>query len=140
MQFKNVGNFEFKGIEASLKAPMLKYITGEVNYSYLNPGQYTADTAGNKVDISFRYDRKKVSGIISGQYVSNYYENNNSGSQIDNFFIVNAKVNYKFTRHISAFVAVNNIGDKSYGLYNSRLSELVIQPGRYYNSGISYTF
>ncbi len=140
MQFQNAGNFEFKGIEASLKVSMLKYATGELNYSYLNPGQYTADTAGNKVDISMRYDRKKVSGIISGQYVNNYYENNNSTGKIDDFFIVNAKVNYKFTKHISAFFAINNIGDKSYGLYNSRLSELVIQPGRYYNSGISYTF
>ena len=140
IQFQNIGTFEFKGIEASLSACLWKYITGQLNYSYLNPGQYTADTAGRKADISVRYDRNKVSGIISGQYVGDYYENNNSAGKVDDFFIVNAKISYKFTKHLSAFLAVNNIGDKSYGLYNARLSELVVQPGRYYNSGINYAF
>lgn len=61
---------------------------------------------------------------MSGQYVGKARMDNDQANefdkQLDDYFLVNGKVGYEFTKHISGTLAVNNLFDKEYATYGIR--------------------
>ena len=61
---------------------------------------------------------------LSGQYVGKARMDNDQANefdkQLDDYFLVNGKVGYAFTKNISGTLAVNNLFDKEYATYGIR--------------------
>lgn len=61
---------------------------------------------------------------LSGQYIGQARMDNDQANQfdeqLDDYFLVNSKVGYTFTKHISGTLAVNNLFDKEYATYGIR--------------------
>ena len=61
---------------------------------------------------------------LSGQYVGKSRMDNDQANefdkQLDDYFLVNGKVGYAFTKNISGTLAVNNLFDKKYATYGIR--------------------
>jgi len=61
---------------------------------------------------------------LSGQYVGKARMDNDQANefdkQLDDYFLVNSKVGYDFTKNISGTLAVNNLFDRQYATYGIR--------------------
>lgn len=116
-QFQNTGNYEFKGVEAGLNACLTDNLISKIYYTYFYSGDRTQGKPGNKLDIILKYVQDSLEIVLMGQYVGNYYADNNSRSRIDDYFVSNAKISYKFINNLKAFLAFENIFNKEYSIY-----------------------
>ncbi|HDI51449.1 MAG TPA: TonB-dependent receptor, partial [Bacteroidetes bacterium] len=116
-RFENTGKFEFKGIETGLKARFGKWLSAQIYYTYLDPGEKTRGRPGDKLDLALRYAWKKLAFSFSAQYVADYFAADNRKEPIPDYFICNTKLNYKLVDGLQAFVAIDNILNKKYEIY-----------------------
>jgi len=61
---------------------------------------------------------------VTGQYVGKARMDNDQANQfdeqLDDYYLLNSKIGYAFTKHISGTLAVNNLLDKEYATYGIR--------------------
>lgn len=117
LQFQNTGKFEFKGVEAGIRVQITRDLEGRVYYTYLDPGDKTKGRPGNKLDLHLRYTGNKLALSFSGQYVADYFADDNKKEPIDDYFIANTKLSYKILDGLQAFFAVDNILSRDYEIY-----------------------
>jgi outer membrane receptor protein involved in Fe transport len=134
---QNTGEFEFKGTETAVNFVMNKNFDGQVNYSTLDPGTQTTGRPGEKTEASIEYKNGKIKGLINGEYVAKYYAGDNSTQKIDDYVVLNTKVDYKIREDLSVFAAVDNITNKEYKIY---YNGLYVMPGCSATMGIQYVF
>jgi outer membrane cobalamin receptor len=84
-----------------------------------------------KVRCSF----ERASFSLDGQYVWNYYAQDNHQEKIDDFFALNSRMSYKLASYLELFAGVENILDEPYQIYVDLLSG----PGVYAMSPRSFS-
>lgn len=139
-KFQNVGEFEFKGLETSLRAQMGGGLSGRISYTYLDPGEKTKGRPGDKLDLDLRYARDRVAVYLNGQYVTDYFAADNATQGIDDYFVANAKLSYELIRGLQAFLAVDNLLDEDYVIYADLpggAAGLYTMPGRMVHLGLT---
>jgi len=134
---QNTGNFEFKGVETASNIRFSDSINGQVNYTYFDSGTKTQGRPGDKFVTSLKYAQGKLSGLVSGEYVGRYYAGDNSTQKINDYSILNLKVNYNVVKNLSVFGTIDNLTDVDYHVYYSGLYTM---PKRTLSLGIDYTF
>ena len=142
-KFKNIGEFEFKGIETGLNAQLSEGISGRLYYTYFDPGKKTTGRPGTKVDLSLRYTKNPVAVSLSGQYIGDYYAEDDSQSPIDDYFIANTKLSYEIVKDLKVFLAVDNILNNEYGVYANLAggsAGVYSMPRRTFTAGLNYKF
>lgn len=150
-QVQNVAKAQVKGIEfyidynSSLNLFNEKFNYGfEFDYTYLD----ARDLSQNRTDEFLPYKPKHLfnSSINLGYYGFNYNVNGKYVSKIEEvyffkyeepkaYFLLNMKLSKTIGRHVSLFVAVNNLTDKFY-----QELERIAAPNRNFNSGITIDF
>lgn len=139
--FKNTGAFDFYGVEAGLQIYLGSLFISELTYSYLNPGDKTKGRPGQKFDFSLRFNKKWLYAALQGQYVTDYFANDDSVDSLPSFFLLNARMIFKISKHVELFFDVNNIFDSDYLVYGEfpGLSSGAYQmPGRNMHVGIRF--
>jgi outer membrane receptor protein involved in Fe transport len=116
-KFQNVGEFEFRGIEASLDAQLTSSFQARACYTHLDPGVHTTGRPGEKVDLSLRWILGKLSLSSTGQYVTNYYAEDGRKEPIPAYLVVDTKMSYQILRQLAIFAAVDNVFDEDYVTY-----------------------
>ena len=116
-KFFNTGEFNFKGIELSMRIRIGNNFNSNLYYTFLDPGNYTRGRAKHKFDLIAIYNRKKLISSLNLQYVADYYGSNNYKEPLPNYFVVNGKISYKLLSYFNIFLAVNNIFDKDYKVF-----------------------
>jgi outer membrane cobalamin receptor len=134
---QNIGEFEYKGIETMLITKISDSLNGQINYTYFDPGTKTTGRPGEKYGASLKYAKDKLSAILSGEYVGKYYSQDNSQGKINDYLVINTKVNYNILEYLTLFVAVDNVTDTEYQIYNNRLYTM---PKRTVTAGLNLTF
>lgn len=134
---KNIGDFEFKGIEAMVTKKFSSSLNGQINYTYLDPGAQTTGRPGDTAGASIKYSKGKAHAIITGSYVGRYYAGDDSTQKIDDYLISNTKADYLLSDNLSVFAAIDNIFDQAYQVYYSGLYDM---PQRTVTVGMNYTF
>jgi len=134
----NIGEFEFKGVETICNIKFNDNFNSQFNYTYMDVGKKTAGRPGNKAGLSLIYREQKVSGLLGCDYVGNYYASDDSQNKINDYFLVNTKLNYKLISNIDIFISVENITDVEYKIFYS--GGLYTMPKRTVNMGMIYTF
>lgn len=115
--FQNTGEFDFKGMELGTHVKRGETLSAQIYYSYLNPGEKTQGRPQSKFSFQTRYQPEKFIISISGQYIWNYYAEDNHKSPIDDFLILNSKFSYEITSGIKAFLGCDNLLNESHTIY-----------------------
>lgn len=139
-KFQNINKLEFKGIETSLSYTFSK-ISFLASFSHLHTGKYTQGRPQNKLDLVFSYKGKKFSLSLDGQYVDNYFAQDEKKQALPNFFLVNAKLIYSFSKSFQIFLNVNNLFNVEHKLYldlPGTSAGVYTQPKRNFLLGIVY--
>ncbi len=150
-QVQNVAKAQVKGIEfyidynSALNLFKEKFTYGfEFDYTYLD----ARDLSHNRTDEFLPYKPKHLfnSSINLGYFGFNYNVNGKYVSKIEEvyffkyeepkaYFLLNMKLSKTIGKHVSLFVAVNNLTDVFY-----QELERIAAPNRNYNSGITIDF
>lgn len=150
-QVQNVAKAQIKGFEfyidynstANIFNEKLHY-GFEFDYTYLD----ARDLSSNRADEFLPYKPKNLfnSSINLGMFGFNYNISGKYVSKIDEviffkyeepkaYFLLNMKLSKTIGKHVSLFVAVNNLTDQFY-----QELERIVAPNRNYNSGINIDF
>ncbi|MBL7075303.1 TonB-dependent receptor [candidate division KSB1 bacterium] len=142
-KFRNTGEFDFRGIEAGLKAQIGAGLSVRIYYTYLDPGEKTRGRPGDKVDFALRYARRKLALSLTAQYVADYFAEDNWGEPISDYLVINAKLNYKIVPGFRVFLAVDNFLNRDYAIYvdlPGGSAGVYTMPGRAVTGGVSFSF
>lgn len=142
-KFRNTGEFEFKGLEAGIRTRIMRGLTGQLYYTYLDPGEKTTGRPGNKLDLHLMYARNRGGLSFSCQYVTNYFAADNREEPIDDYFIVYTKLSYKILDALRAFLAVDNMLNREYEIYADLPgggAGIYTMPKRTFTVGLNYKF
>jgi len=112
----NVGEFEFKGVEAGLEA-RLGGFRATLYYTYLDTGEHTRGRPEDKIDLIIRYLTDKWTYSITAQHIADYYAEDNRKDRISNYTVVNTKIIYNLNPNWEVFLAVDNLFDEDYQIY-----------------------
>ena len=115
-KFENIGDFEFKGIEAGMRGE-IKGFKVSLFYSYLNPQEKTKGRPGRKLDLLLNYRRGKLNLSSSLQWVGDYYAQDNHKQRISDYLVMDGKLSYSLPFGLKPFLAINNITDEDYEVY-----------------------
>ncbi|CAM4048452.1 TonB-dependent receptor [Bordetella tumulicola] len=127
-----------QGIELEGHHDLTRTLTLDANVTWMQAkfrsGTYGGvDLAGNTVPLAPKWmanlgatwrPTDKLFVSLSGQYVGKARMDNDQANQfdqqIDDYFLVNGKIGYDFTKNISGTLAVNNLFDRDYATYGIR--------------------
>ncbi|MBC7363111.1 MAG: TonB-dependent receptor [Candidatus Aminicenantes bacterium] len=137
----NIGTYRAKGLEATFSGQLTDGLKLMAAGTYLDPGTNTQGKAGQKYDLTLIFSRGKLFQAASAQYVTDYYAGNNKTQKLPSFFLLNYKIEWKFTRYLSAFLNLDNLLNAKYQIYVN-LSEAAgpyPMPGRSVFIGLKIT-
>lgn len=114
--FQNTGQFNFKGVELGVRLEG-RSLNGQVYYSHLDSQEKTQGRPEDKLSMKLRCSLERASFSLDGQYVWNYYAEDNHQERIDDFLVLNSKVSYKIGGYLELFAGVENVLDEAYDIY-----------------------
>jgi len=153
---ENAGAAEVNGIEASLHQPVglpgLRFfgaLTHQFRYEITrndavpaSVGKLLTDVPRTTYSLGLEFDRLNWSGLLVYRQVGRVFGsgddlNLNTAQGVfgsyDRYAIINAKVGYRFDRHLSASLALDNLGNQRYFVFNQ-------QAGRTLYGELAYRF
>ena len=139
--FQNIGTYTFKGAEISVRANILPNLTGQVFYSYLDPGENTRGRPGHKLDCLFQFNGGPITVSLNGQYVGKYFAADYSSHPLPNFILIGSRVKFDLSPVVELFLDINNMLDEDYLIFVELpgiASGIYPQPGRNVLAGIRF--
>jgi len=117
---RNVGDYEFKGVELYLSYIFNKFIDAQTGYTYFNAGENTQGRPQDKLDLNINFKVSKWSLSLNGMYVGNYYGENDKQERLNDFAVVSAKLAYAVNDNIKLFVDGENLTNQEYEIFLDR--------------------
>ena len=138
--FRNTGAFEFKGIEAGIRARIGDALSARLYYTYLDPGEKTKGRPGDKGDLGLRVAWKKLALSLSTQYVADYFAADDREELISNYLVADVGLSYEVIPGLRASLAVDNILNEKYEIYADLPSGagLYAMPQRTFTAGLIF--
>jgi outer membrane cobalamin receptor len=139
--YENVGEIDFRGIEAALTLTPHPSLESRISYGYLDPGRLTAGRPGDKVDAMGLVRISRFTLRADLQYVSDYYAADDYQERIDDYLVVDARIARSLGRDFEIFFSVENISDEEYDIFTivpGGKSGLYRMPGRRFLFGATY--
>ena len=134
-QKKNVGNIKPEGVELEFKHRANDNVAYFVNYTYLDVGDMTYLAAKHKGNLGLMYNNKALNVSLAQQFVGQSYARDYKQIPIGGYSVTNLKTTYSPNKSFSAELAVENLFDKQYEIYND-----YSMPGRNYTGTVSWKF
>ena len=148
----NIGKAETRGYEIALRHRFDNVYTGFINYtltkSKVLENAAAPDTVGKQVtllpeqtaNIGMEMRKEAITGYLAGRYVDKMYGSSTNSDVVSNvygsydpYFVVDAKIGYRFGKSFNASLSVFNLLDRKY--YQSSIA-----PGRTVLAEVSATF
>ena len=118
--FKNVGEYEFKGVELYMGYIFSKYMDAQAGYTYFDAGEHTQGRPQDKLDLNINFNVSKWSLTLNGMYVGNYYAKDKKQDRLNDFAVVSAKLSYEVNDNIKLFVDGENLTNQEYEIFLDR--------------------
>ena len=118
--FKNVGEYEFKGIEFYMGYVFSKFMDAQAGYTYFDAGEHTQGRPQDKLDLNINFNVSKWSLALNGMYVGNYYAKDKKQDRLKDFAVVSAKLSYEINDNIKLFVDGENLTNQEYEIFLDR--------------------
>ncbi|MFH1006095.1 MAG: TonB-dependent receptor [Candidatus Latescibacterota bacterium] len=116
-QFRNTGKFDFKGIEAGIRARIGNAASARLSYTYLDPGAKTAGRPGDKLDLGVRAEWSKLALSLGAQYVADYFAADSRKDPVSDYLVTDVRLSYEVLPGLQASFAVDNVLDREYEIY-----------------------
>ena len=118
--FRNVGEYEFKGVELYLSYIFNKFVDAQAGYTYFDAGEHTQGRPQDKLDLNVNFKVSKWSLSLNGMYVGNYYAKDKKQDRLNDFAVVSAKLSYDVNDNIKLFVDGENLTNQEYEIFLDR--------------------
>lgn len=139
-RFRNTGTFEFKGIEAGVRAQIGRALSARMHYTYLDPGEKTKGRPGDKVDLSVRYAWRSLAFSLTTQYVADYFGADDRKEPISDYLVTHTRLGYEVIPGLRVSLAADNIFNEEYEIYADLPSGagLYSMPKRTFTVGVTF--
>lgn len=125
MKRVNVGEFSNKGFELEINYFHSKVLSGALSYSYLSTKEPLLSAPAHQAygGLNYRWNKFRFSlqtNYIGGlySYIHNPQTQSSSDDLQENYFLLNASVNYKPVKFVELFLSGKNLLDKKYQINN----------------------
>jgi len=140
--FQNTGEFEFRGLEASLEGKWRHGLAARISASLLDTGKNTRGRPGQKLDLALSWTTSRSILKINGTGVTDYYAGNNRSNPIDSYGVFNIYADIEIHAGLRAYAGLNNILDEEYLIFTDLpggASGLYRMRGRNFMAGLKYS-
>ncbi|NQU88638.1 MAG: TonB-dependent receptor [Mariniphaga sp.] len=110
---QNSGSFSHKGIEVELNYRTIKNLNLSVTYSYLNMDSPKVSAPKHQLFIGGNYTTGKFDISAHLHRIGELYTNTNPVT-IQDYILVNSKINFRLNKNISMFLSGENLLDVEY--------------------------
>ncbi|KAA6338864.1 iron complex outermembrane receptor protein [termite gut metagenome] len=110
----NIGEFNNKGVELSLKWYATKNLELQGNYSYLHMDEPVMYAPEQQAFVAASYRLKNWNISANYQYINNMYSATGANPSKSSYGLLNAKISYHPFKSLSFFVTGENLTGKDY--------------------------
>jgi iron complex outermembrane receptor protein len=110
----NIGEFNNKGVELSLKWYANKNLELQGNYSYLHMNEPVMYAPEQQAFVAASYRLKNWNISANYQYINNMYSATGANPSKSSYGLLNAKISYYPFKSLSFFVTGENLTGKDY--------------------------
>jgi len=132
-KFRNVGTFDFTGIETSLKLRLTAYIENKLSFTHQDVGSVTGYNPQHKLVNLLTFRNKRVDFAIKSCWVHNLYSENNHREKLPDYFVTDVLGLVHLNRWADAQLAFRNIMDEHYQMESG-----YPMPGRNFELGLQF--
>ncbi|NOY78108.1 MAG: TonB-dependent receptor [Calditrichaeota bacterium] len=132
-KFRNVGTFDFTGVETSLKLRLTAHINNTLSFTHQDVGSVTGYNPQHKLVNLLTFRNKRVDIGIKSVWVHNLYSENNHREKLPDFFVTDLLGRVHLNRWADVQVALRNITDEAY-----QMEEGYPMPGRNVELGLQF--
>lgn len=121
-QMQNFGEAEYRGIEAEINYSILKNLSFNANYTYLerknitNPTIHFTDVPNTKVMATLEYEPIKVLRLIANAEFNSSRFSTSYGTRVPDYTLLNFYASGKILKNFSLDAGISNIFDRNYSL------------------------
>ncbi|MCP2025248.1 iron complex outermembrane receptor protein [Flavobacterium sp. HSC-32F16] len=121
-QMQNFGKAEYKGIEAQAAYPILKNLSLNLNYTYIerknitSPNIHFTDVPNTKVMGTLEYEPIKVLRLIANTEFNSSRFSTSYGTTVPDYTLLNLYASGKIWKNFSLDAGLNNIFERNYSL------------------------
>jgi len=134
LKLSNSGSFTHRGIEFTGRFTPRSDLDIDVSYSFLEPGDQTNANPRHKAYVGGTYNIAPVTLTMGVQYIADLYGDDYGRKPLPDYALLNARVTTLIVERLSAYLAAENILEKSYQiLYDYPM------PGRTLFLGLNWT-
>ncbi len=143
-EIQNLSRARMRGFEFNFNLFLQRYFTASFGYTYLDAQDRSKNRTDNTLPYKIKHSFNFSSDAMYDKFSLNVNGRHNGhirevsiypGSEPQAFFVLNAKVSYKFLRNQIIYIAVNNITDMQY-----EEIERYRMPNRSYTIGMMIEF
>jgi outer membrane receptor protein involved in Fe transport len=143
-RLQNIGEFRHRGLETELRGRLRDELMLQLGFTYYDLSEQVLRVPHRTFDVGLSYEPtlvrpRDLSIGIFGRYASEIYDQGlAAGSprvRLENYFVTDLRLGYRFLRGLQGFVAVQNLTDEEY--------ETIVgipMPGRSFFAGLSLEF
>lgn len=143
-QLQNIGEFRHTGLETELRGRPLDELMVQLGYTHYNLSEEVLRVPHRTFDVGLAVEPtlvrpRDLSVGLFGRYATELYDQalapGSPRVRLDDYFVADARLGYRFLRGVQAFVAVQNLTDEEY--------ETIVgipMPGRNLHAGVSIEF
>ena len=113
-KFRNVGNFDFTGIEAALKLRLTAHIENRLSFTHQDVGSMTGYNPQHKLVNLLTFQNRRLHLVIKSRWVHNLYSENNYREKLPDYFVTDVLGLVHLNRWTDAQLAFRNITDQDY--------------------------
>jgi len=121
-QMQNFGKADYKGIEAQVAYSILKNLSLNVNYTYIerknitSPSIHFTDVPNTKVMGTVEYEPIKILRLIANAEFNSSRFSTSYGTRVPDYTLLNLYASGKILKNFSLDAGLNNIFDRNYSL------------------------
>ena len=132
---QNTGSVDNTGIELAINAELLKNLSVNTTYSYINMESPVYATPKHHMFINVHYRVKKLQLMSSLQQVSDLDNDPSQRVNQVSYTLLNAKVMFNLTKNLKLYLSGENLLDSDY-----EVNQYYTMPGITVFSGINFIF
>jgi iron complex outermembrane receptor protein len=121
-QMQNFGEAEYRGVEAQLNYSILKNLSFNVNYTYLerknlsDPNIHFTDVPNTKVMGTLEYQPIKALTLIANTEFNSSRYSTSYGTTVPDYTLLNFYASGKILKNVSIDAGISNLFDRNYSL------------------------
>ena len=132
-KFRNVGSFDFTGIEAALKFRLTDHIQDRFSFTHQDVGSITGYNPQHRLINLLTFQNQKMHFTMKSRWVHNLFSENNHRQKLPDFFVVDLFGSAHLNQWVDLRFSLRNVTDEHY-----QMEFGYPMPGRNFETGLQF--